>query len=193
MESHYPFTLPPLPFAYDALLPELDEKTMHFHHDKHFATYVDKLNELLAKYPAYQDWPLEKLVQDWPELPEDIRQGVRNNAGGVYNHDLYFKTLHSTPVTAPGAALQGAIGTEAGHEGSRSGAVRLRMGLAGQRRSGTAFRPQDAQPGHASAPDATAGLRRVGARLLPPLSEPPGGLFRGLVASGGLAHNLPGL
>ena len=171
MESHYPFTLPPLPFAYDALLPELDEKTMHFHHDKHFATYVDKLNELLAKYPAYQDWPLEKLVQDWPELPEDIRQGVRNNAGGVYNHDLYFKTLHSTPVTA----------------------VRLRMGLAGQRRSGTAFRPQAAQPGHASAPDATAGLRRVGARLLPPLSEPPGGLFRGLVASGGLAHNLPGL
>ena len=114
MESHYPFTLPPLPFAYDALLPELDEKTMHFHHDKHFATYVDKLNELLAKYPAYQDWPLEKLVQGWPELPEDIRQGVRNNAGGVYNHDLYFKTLHSTPVTAPGAALQGAIDRDFG-------------------------------------------------------------------------------
>ena len=102
MESHYPFTLPPLPFAYDALLPELDEKTMHFHHDKHFATYVDKLNELLAKYPAYQDWPLEKLVQDWPELPEDIRQGVRNNAGGVYNHQRYFAGMSPNPTQLQG-------------------------------------------------------------------------------------------
>ena len=86
MESHYPFTLPPLPFAYDALLPELDEKTMHFHHDKHFATYVDKLNELLAKYPAYQDWPLEKLVQDWPELPEDIHVIHESHVGRVYTY-----------------------------------------------------------------------------------------------------------
>lgn len=110
----YPFTLPPLPYAYDALLPELDEKTMHFHHDKHFRTYIDNLNSLLADYPEYQDWPLERLIQDWPELPEKIRQGVRNNAGGVYNHDLYFRTMHPTPTTSPGFALQGAIDRDFG-------------------------------------------------------------------------------
>ena len=114
METHYPFTLPPLPYAYDALLPELDEKTLHFHHDKHFAAYVDNLNALLKDYPEYHDWSLEKLVQDWPQLPEEIRQGVRNNAGGVYNHDLYFKTLHASPVTSPGFALQGAIDRDFG-------------------------------------------------------------------------------
>lgn len=109
METHYPFSLPPLPYAYDALLPELDEKTLHFHHDKHFATYVDNLNKLLEQQPAYQSWPLWKLCQNWQELPEDLRQGVRNNAGGVYNHDLYFKTMAPAPVSAPSPALQGAI------------------------------------------------------------------------------------
>lgn len=114
MEAHYPFALPPLLFPYDALTPELDERTMHFHHDKHFATYVDNLNKLLADRPDYQSWSLEKLCQDWPELPEDIRQGVRNNAGGVYNHDLYFKTLAPTPATTPDGALEGAVIREFG-------------------------------------------------------------------------------
>lgn len=114
MEAHYPFTLPPLPFAYDALLPELNERTMHFHHDKHFAAYVDNLNKLLETHPDYQSWSLEQLCQRWPELPEDIRQGVRNNAGGVYNHDLYFKTLAPTPATAPSDALAGAVARDFG-------------------------------------------------------------------------------
>ena len=114
MEKHYPFTLPPLPYAYDALLPELDAKTMQFHHDKHFSAYVDNLNRLLENYPEYHGWSLEQLIQNWAELPEGIRQGVRNNAGGVYNHDLYFRTMHSTPVTSPGFALQGAIDRDFG-------------------------------------------------------------------------------
>lgn len=114
MESHYPFTLPPLPYDYDALLPELDEKTLHFHHDKHFAAYVDTLNKLLADQPAYQSWPLEKLCQDWCQLPEEIRQGVRNNAGGVYNHDLYFRTMRPTPASSPTGALQDAVNRDFG-------------------------------------------------------------------------------
>lgn len=114
MEAHYPFTLPPLPFAYDALAPELDERTMHFHHDKHFAAYIDNLNRLLADRPEYQDWPLEKLMQNWAELPEEIRQGVRNNAGGVYNHDLYFNTLRPMPASSPEGALRGAIDRDFG-------------------------------------------------------------------------------
>lgn len=107
--AHYPFVLPPLPYDYDALLPQLDSKTLYFHHDKHFAAYVENLNNLLAHYPAYHGWSLERLCRDWPQLPEPIRQGIRNNAGGVYNHDLYFKTLHPTPATLPGAALTRAI------------------------------------------------------------------------------------
>lgn len=109
MEAHYPFTLPPLPYAYDALLPELDERTMHFHHDKHFNTYVENLNKLLQDHPQYHDWSLERLMQGWPELPEDIRQGVRNNAGGVYNHDLYFKTLAPGGASSPAGPLADAV------------------------------------------------------------------------------------
>jgi Fe-Mn family superoxide dismutase len=113
-QNHYPFSLSPLPYAYDALLPELDEKTLLFHHDKHFSTYVENLNRLLERYPAYQSWSLEKLCQDWADLPDEIRQGVRNNAGGVYNHDLYFRSLRPTPVSAPSPALQGAIDRDFG-------------------------------------------------------------------------------
>ncbi len=114
MEAHYPFSLPPLPYAYDALLPQLDERTLHFHHDKHFAAYVDKLNALLERYPEYQGWSLERLISDAASLPEEIRQGVRNSAGGVYNHDLYFRTMGPTPASAPGPALQGAIDRDFG-------------------------------------------------------------------------------
>ena len=109
MDQHYPYTLPPLAFPYDALEPELSAKTMHFHHDKHFAAYIDNLNALLKDHPEYQTWTLEQLCQDWCQLPEDIRQGVRNNAGGVYLHDLYFANLHPTPVSSPVPPLDGAI------------------------------------------------------------------------------------
>ena len=109
LEQHYPFTLPPLPYAYDALEPELDANVLHFHHDKHFAAYVDALNQLLEQAPAYQSWSLRKLCLRWEALPEELRQGVRNNAGGVYNHDLYFRTLHPLPVSAPEPPLEGAV------------------------------------------------------------------------------------
>ena len=109
MEQHYPFSLPPLPYAYDALTPQLDQRTLHFHHDKHFAAYADNLNKLLADQPEYQSWSLEQLCRDWCQLPDDIRQGVRNNAGGVYNHDLYFKTMAPTPASAPSGDLAGAV------------------------------------------------------------------------------------
>ena len=72
---------------------------LYFHHDKHFAAYVDALNQLLERTPAYQSWPLWKLCLNWEELPDGLRQGVRNNAGGVFNHDLYFRTLH--PCRSP--------------------------------------------------------------------------------------------
>ena len=114
MGPHYPFSLPPLPYGEGDLLPEIDEKTLHFHHDKHFAAYVDNLNKLLATCPACQDWTLEQLCMDWCRLPEDIRQGVRNNAGGVYNHTLYFQGMTPNPGEGPDAALTAAVERDLG-------------------------------------------------------------------------------
>ncbi|MCI2058521.1 MAG: superoxide dismutase [Oscillibacter sp.] len=109
MDERYPFALPPLPYGYDALEPEIGGRTMQYHHDKHFAAYIENLNRLLAGQSAYQKWSLNKLCTDWEELPQDIRQGVRNNAGGVFNHALYFENLAPTPVSSPLAPLSGAI------------------------------------------------------------------------------------
>lgn len=92
-EQHYPFTLPPLPYAYDALEPFIDTETMHYHHDKHFQTYIDNLNKALLNAPAYQSLTLEQLLRSLPRLPEALRTPIRNNAGGVWNHDLYFDSL----------------------------------------------------------------------------------------------------
>ena len=141
METQDPFTLPPLPYGYDALLPELDERTLHFHHDKHFNTYVENLNALLEKHPDYQDWPLEQLVQDWCRLPEDIRQGVRNNAGGVYNHDLYFRTMAPAPATAPSGALEQAVRRDFGDLSGLKSA--LKTAALGQFGSGWAWLVSD--------------------------------------------------
>ena len=114
MGPHYPFSLPPLPYGEGGLLPEIDEKALHFHHDKHFAAYVENLNKLLATCPACQDWTLEQLCMDWCRLPEDIRQGVRNNAGGVYNHTLYFQGMTPNPGEGPDAALTAAVERDLG-------------------------------------------------------------------------------
>lgn len=103
MSQQYPFSTEPLPYDYRALEPEIDAETLHFHHDKHLQAYVDNLNKALADYPAYHSWSLEKLLKQGDALPEAIRVAVRNNAGGVYNHQLYFRSMgpEKTP-TLPG-------------------------------------------------------------------------------------------
>lgn len=109
MEDHYPFTLPPLPYAYDALQPELDSQVLMYHHDKHFAAYVDNLNKLLKSCPACQVLSLAELTRGCPTLPNEIRQGVHNNAGGVFNHNLYFLDMAPAPASQPLPPLSGAI------------------------------------------------------------------------------------
>lgn len=91
--THYPFQVPELPYAYDALEPYIDRETMHFHHDKHFKTYVDNLNAALKNYPQYHDWTLTELLSRLDQLPEELQTPVQNNGGGVYNHDLYFDMM----------------------------------------------------------------------------------------------------
>lgn len=111
---HYPFTNPPLPYAYDALEPFIDEKTMRLHHDRHLQTYVDQLNDSLKDYPACHGWTLEQLIFYAASLPEAIRTKVRNNGGGVYNHLFYFSELTPDLSQSPAGALGDAIEREFG-------------------------------------------------------------------------------
>lgn len=105
MNSHYPFVNTPLPYAYDALEPFIDEKTMHLHHDRHLQTYIDNLNRLLEENPALQRYSLEQLLSVWRRLPCHLRIPVRNNAGGVYNHRFYFDGLSEPGVSRPAPRL----------------------------------------------------------------------------------------
>lgn len=105
----YPFVVRPLPYEYDALIPVLDEETLHFHHDKHYKTYVDNLNNILADYPELQKLSLEELLSDLEALPAAAQVPIRNNGGGVYNHELYFDAMKSPVGQEPSGALAEAI------------------------------------------------------------------------------------
>jgi len=103
-QQHYPFTLMPLPYAYNALEPYIDTLTMQLHHDRHLKTYVDNLNAALAPYPALHGMKLYQLLLHPEQLPAEIRTAVLHNAGGVYNHDFFFRGM--TPGgSAPSQAL----------------------------------------------------------------------------------------
>ena len=83
------YTLPPLPYDYNALEPSIDEQTMRIHHDKHHQAYVTNLNAALEKHPELQDKPVEQLIANIDALPEAIRTPVRNNGGGHANHTFF--------------------------------------------------------------------------------------------------------
>jgi len=90
------FVLPQLPYDYDALEPYIDEETMRVHHDKHHQAYVNKLNDALEKYPDLLDKSVESLLKNLEFIPEDIRQTVRNQGGGHYNHSLFWQIMKPT-------------------------------------------------------------------------------------------------
>ena len=87
------FKLPELNYSYDALEPHIDKQTMEIHHTKHHQAYVDKLNQALEKYPEFQNMEIEEILKSLDKLPEDIKTAVRNNGGGHYNHDLFWKIM----------------------------------------------------------------------------------------------------
>lgn len=99
------FTVPALPYEYDALEPYIDQKTMQLHHDKHHQTYVDKLNKALEGHPELADYSLTELLQTLEKLPADIKTAVRNNGGGHANHTLFWESLTPSFDTAPTGAL----------------------------------------------------------------------------------------
>jgi len=88
-----PFTLPPLPYAYDALEPNFDAATMHLHHDKHHQAYVNNLNAAVAAHPELAGKTVEELVANLGSLPEASRTAVRNQGGGHLNHSFWWPTL----------------------------------------------------------------------------------------------------
>ncbi len=114
MSNHYKFINTPLPYSFGAMEPYIDEKTMYLHHDKHLQTYVDNLNNTLGKYPEYQSWTLEQLIVNVPCLPEEIQADIKNNAGGVFNHQFYFANMSNPNPSQPVGFLNKAINSEFG-------------------------------------------------------------------------------
>uniref|UniRef100_UPI00405665D0 superoxide dismutase n=1 Tax=Acetatifactor sp. TaxID=1872090 RepID=UPI00405665D0 len=108
-EATYPFVMRPLSYEYDALMPVIDEETLHFHHDKHYKIYVDNLNKILADYPQLQQMGLKELLTSLEQLPAAAQLPVRNNGGGVYNHELYFDAMKSPVGQEPTGELAEAI------------------------------------------------------------------------------------
>ena len=109
MKSHYPFENTPLPYAYDALEPYIDEKTMQLHHDRHLKTYIDNLNSILKKYPQLQTLTLEELICTAGQMSGKDCVAIARNAGGVYNHRFFFNSMCPDGKKAPGGALAVAI------------------------------------------------------------------------------------
>lgn len=106
--------LPALPYAFDALEPHIDARTMEIHHGRHHAAYVNNLNAALEKHPELFEKPLEDLLASLDSVPEDIRGAVRNNGGGHANHTLFWEIMSKDGGGAPTGALAEAINSTFG-------------------------------------------------------------------------------
>ena len=104
-----PFSLPELTYKYNALEPYIDAETMKIHHKKHHAAYIDNLNKALSKYPELSNKSIEYLLTNLEELPEDIKESVRNNGGGHYNHSLFWSIMGDNEESEPTGQLKEVI------------------------------------------------------------------------------------
>jgi len=104
-----PHSLPPLPYAFDALEPHIDTQTMQIHHGKHHQAYVNNLNAALDKHPELHQKTLEALLAGIGGVPDDIRTAVRNNGGGHHNHSLFWTVMAPKAGGEPGGKLADAI------------------------------------------------------------------------------------
>ncbi|MHC8944772.1 Fe-Mn family superoxide dismutase [Advenella incenata] len=107
------YTLPALPYAYDALEPNIDAQTMEIHYTKHHQTYINNLNAALegANLPKPA---VEELIADIDKLPESVRAAVRNNGGGHANHSLFWQVMSAQGGGQPDGSLAAAIDTDLG-------------------------------------------------------------------------------
>lgn len=125
-----------LDYAFSALEPHIDALTMETHYSKHHAAYTNNFNALLEKHPDLQNKSAEEIFQNLEAVPADIRQGVRNNGGGFYNHNVYFDLLSPNGGGSPSGVLADKINKDFGSvealkdEISKSGAARFGSGWA---------------------------------------------------------------
>ena len=103
------YTLPPLPYAYNALEPHIDARTMEIHHTKHHQAYINNVNNALKAHPALEAKSVEQLIADMNAIPEDIRNVVRNNGGGHANHSLFWTIIGPNAGGKPQAKVALAI------------------------------------------------------------------------------------
>jgi Fe-Mn family superoxide dismutase len=126
----------PLPYAYNALEPHIDEQTMRVHHDKHHAAYVSNLNAALEKHPDLQKDSVEDLLRGINSVPETIRTAVRNNGGGHANHTMFWQVMGPNGGGAPTGNVADAINTSFGsydtfkEKFAKAGATRFGSGWA---------------------------------------------------------------
>lgn len=109
------FTLPNLPYSYNALEPFIDGATMRVHHDGHHKTYVEKLNELLAGQPELLNIDIETLLKSLDKIPENIRTKVKNNAGGHYHHSIFWTIMTNNKIPGPSGKLEEMINQNFGN------------------------------------------------------------------------------
>ncbi len=110
------YTVPPLPYAYDALEPYIDKATMEFHHDKHHQAYVTAVNAALEG-TALADTPIEDVIRDLSQVPADKLTAVKNNGGGHYNHTMFWENMRASGDQSggePSGELAGAISSTFG-------------------------------------------------------------------------------
>ena len=183
------FSVPDLPYAYDALEPHIDEATMRVHHDKHHQAYVDKANAALEG-TEWADRDVEDVLRNLSSLPGDKQGPVRNNAGGHYNHTLFWQMLSPDGGGEPSGDLGAAIAETFGsfdsfkEEFKNAGIARFGSGWAWLVNDGSGPRGRlDPEPGLAGLrrQHAAARLRRLGARLLPQVPEQAPRLHRRLL------------
>lgn len=110
----YPFSLPDLGYAHDALEPHVDARTMEIHHGKHHAGYTNKLNAALEGHSDLHGKTAEELVGNLENLPAEIRTAVRNNGGGYVNHSLFWQVMTPGGASAPSGELADAINSAFG-------------------------------------------------------------------------------
>ncbi|MCC7157081.1 MAG: superoxide dismutase [Bryobacterales bacterium] len=104
-----PFTLPPLPYAFDALEPHIDARTMEIHHDRHHAAYVNNLNAAVAGHPDWASKSITQLMAQWQSAPEAVRTAIRNNGGGHINHSFFWNVMKKNGGGKPSGELAAAI------------------------------------------------------------------------------------
>jgi Fe-Mn family superoxide dismutase len=105
------YTLPDLPYDYAALEPYIDETTMRLHHDKHHAAYIKNVNDALAGNEELLSLPIDQLIRSLDQVPESVRTKVRNNAGGHFNHTMFWEIMAPTKGSMPSDKLTEALHT----------------------------------------------------------------------------------